>query len=61
MRDTIGIILLNLAPVQVHHRDTVALVTPPPLAAVSMATRTTSPSRLSTCYESRYGRCWSED
>lgn len=61
MRDTIGIILATMAPVQAPHRDTVALVTAPPLAVVAMAARVTTPTRLSTCYESRYGQCWSED
>lgn len=61
MRDTIGILLATLAPVQAPHRDTVALVTAPPLVVVVMAARATAPTRLSTCYESRYGQCWSED
>lgn len=61
MRDTIGIVLVVLTAPVPAHRDTVTLVTTPPLVAVAMTARTTSPSRLSTCYESRYGQCWSED
>lgn len=63
MRDTLGIALsLVLAPVPAVSRDSVALVAPPPLVTASVAVRTSSsPSRLSTCYENRYGECWSED